>query len=260
MRRIEEIALFMEQAAPCSLAEPWDNVGLLVNCEKPVQKVLVTLDITHAVIAEAEKKGCQAIVSHHPVIFHPLKALSPKDPAFLLVQKGISAVCAHTNLDSATGGVSDTLAGLFRLTEVESFMGCGRVGSLPQSLSGRELGALCAKTLGADPVLLCDAGRPVRRLAVVGGAGGDFFKEAAARGADCLLTGEVGHHDALDACALGISTLAAGHFYTEWPVVPRLAAMLRQSFPELAVEVSGENRSPFCRIEELSKEGGGTWL
>ena len=106
---------------------------------------------------------------------------------------------------------------------------------------------LCEKTLGAKGVSFCDGGRPVRRVAVIGGAGGDFFPQAAPL-ADCLLTGEVGHHDALDARALGLSTVAAGHFYTERPILPILAEKLRARFPELTVELSVEDRSPFCTL------------
>ena len=111
----------MERLAPPELAEGWDNVGLLVDCGRPVRRVLTALDITPAVLAEAVEQKCELIVAHHPVIFAPLKQLGPEDMPFRLVQVGVSAVCMHTNLDAAAGGVNDTLAALFGMQEPEIF-------------------------------------------------------------------------------------------------------------------------------------------
>ena len=121
----------MQRIAPLELAESWDNPGLLVNCCRPVDRVLVTLDITPDVVEEAAAKGCGLIVAHHPVIFSPLKRLAPKDVPFQLVQNGISAICMHTNLDAAEGGVNEVLAGMFGMRNWEPFAGgCGRVGEV----------------------------------------------------------------------------------------------------------------------------------
>ena len=121
----------MERLAPPELAEGWDNVGLLVDCGRPVRRVLTALDITPAVLAEAVEQKCELIVAHHPVIFAPLKQLGPEDMPFRLVQAGVSAICMHTNLDAAAGGVNDTLAALFGMQEPEIFAdGCGRVGQI----------------------------------------------------------------------------------------------------------------------------------
>ena len=113
MRTVNELYEAMQRIAPLELAESWDNPGLLVNCCRPVDRVLVTLDITPDVVEEAAAKGCGLIVAHHPVIFSPLKRLAPKDVPFQLVQNGISAICMHTNLDAAEGGVNEVLAGMF---------------------------------------------------------------------------------------------------------------------------------------------------
>ena len=110
MARVREICECLEQLAPKELAESWDNVGLLVECGAEVTSVLVALDITDEVVAEAELQGCQLIVAHHPVIFKPLRTLARRDVAFRLVKKNISAICMHTNLDAAEGGVNDVLA------------------------------------------------------------------------------------------------------------------------------------------------------
>ena len=131
MRTVNELYEAMQRIAPLELAEIWDNPGLLVDCGRPVDRVLVTLDITPEVVQEAAAKGCGLIVAHHPVIFSPLKRLEPRDVPFQLVQNGISAICMHTNLDAAEGGVNEVLAGFFGMREMEAFAeGCGRVGSI----------------------------------------------------------------------------------------------------------------------------------
>ena len=213
----------MQRIAPLELAESWDNPGLLVNCCRPVDRVLVTLDITPDVVEEAAAKGCGLIVAHHPVIFSPLKRLAPKDVPFQLVQNGISAICMHTNLDAAEGGVNEVLAGMFGMRNWEPFAGgCGRVGEV-------------------DLIT-------VPELAVISGAGGSLFEEAIAVGADCLLTGEANHHHACDAARLGLSLIAAGHYATEFPVTAAVAERLRAAFPELEVLVSTANRDPYTYI------------
>ena len=131
MRTVNELYEAMQRIAPLELAESWDNPGLLVDCGRPVDRVLVTLDITPEVVQEAAAKGCGLIVAHHPVIFSPLKRLEPRDVPFQLVQNGISAICMHTNLDAAEGGVNEVLAGIFGMRNWEPFVGgCGRVGEV----------------------------------------------------------------------------------------------------------------------------------
>ena len=243
MYELQQICRFMEQWAPPALAEEWDNPGLLVDAGSLVRRVLVTLDITPAVVEEAHRQGCQLVVSHHPVIFKPVRRLQSADAAFLLARYGISALCAHTNLDAAEGGVNDVLAGLLELEDVQPLEGLGRVGDR-DSISPTQLAEQVGKLLGA-PVLLADAGLPITRVAVVGGSGGEFFEAAAQAGAQCLVTGEASHHHGLDALEQGVSVIVAGHFATEWPIVPEMARRLRQAFGELEVLVSGSNRPPF---------------
>ncbi len=247
MPRVEEVAAFIEQLAPPQLAEEWDNVGTLVDCGGEVSAVLVALDITDEVVSEAEALSCQLIVAHHPVIFRPLRRIVRGEVPYKLVRKGISAICAHTNLDAATGGVSDILGAIFGLTEPEAFAGSGRCGLLREDTTAAALAARCAERFGA-PVRLADAGRPVRRLAVIGGSGGGLLDEALAAGADCLLTGEADHHDAIDARQAGLSLIAAGHFATEYPVVPVLADRLEKRFPEMKVHTSRRGRDPFAYL------------
>ncbi len=259
MKTTTQVYEAMARLAPPELAESWDNVGLLVECGRPVERVLVALDITPEVVAEAAAKSCEMIVSHHPVIFTPLKRLGEKDVPFLLVQAGVSAVCMHTNLDAAEGGVNDVLAGIFDMRDAEPFAGgCGRVGriepvSVPElaAMAESRLAALCNPPKGKTPavqVKFTDNGRPVERLAVISGAGGSMFEDALAVGADCLLTGEANHHAACDAERCGLGLIAAGHYATEFPVTAAIAAWLRQQLDGLDVLISRENRDPFTYL------------
>ena len=258
MTTVRQVYEAMQAIAPLELAEHWDNPGLLVDCGGQMHRVLAALDITPEVVAEAAAKQCEMIVSHHPVIFDPLKKIGPQDVPFQLVQAGISAICMHTNLDAAEGGVNEVLAGIFDMKNMETFAeGCGRVGAIEEIAvpelarkAQQELAARCnqPKNGPAVQVKFVDAGKPVKRLAVISGAGGSLFADAIAMGADCLLTGESNHHHAIDAKRLGLSLIAAGHYATEFPVTAAVAAKLRAALPELEVLVSTENRDPYTYL------------
>ncbi len=247
MYSTQSVLAYLQSWADPQLAEPWDNVGLLVDAGRQVSKIMVTLDITCAVIEEAAEQGCELIVSHHPVIFKALKSLNNTQPAFLLAQKSISAICMHTNMDAAEGGVNDVLAETLGMQQVQPFAGLGRVGTI-STVTAQEFAKQCKQLLNT-PVLLADAGKPVSTVAVVGGSGGEFFAEALAMGADCLLTGEASHHHGLDALEAGISVVVAGHFATEHPIVQRMADRLKQEFPHAEVVTSLENQAPFAAVE-----------
>lgn len=247
MYPVQTILEYLQGWADPQLAEPWDNVGLLVDAGREVKKIMVTLDITRAVVEEAAEQGCELIVSHHPVIFKALKSLNTAQPAFLLAQKSISAICMHTNMDAAEGGVNDVLAECLGMQQVQPFAGLGRVGTIP-TVTAQEFAKRCKQLLDT-PVLLADAGKPVTTVAVVGGSGGEFFVEALEMGADCLLTGEASHHHGLDALEAGISLVVAGHFATEHPIVQRMADRLQQQFPHAQVVTSRANRAPFAAVE-----------
>lgn len=258
MTTVRQVYEAMQAIAPLELAEHWDNPGLLVDCGGQMHRVLAALDITPEVVAEAAAKQCEMIVSHHPVIFDPLKKIGPQDVPFQLVQAGISAICMHTNLDAAEGGVNEVLAGIFGMRDWEVFAdGCGRVGEV-DPITVPELARKAQAVLGgrcnrprsgpAVQVKFADTGRTVKRLAVISGAGGSMFEDALAVRADCLLTGEANHHAAIDAVRLGLSLVVAGHYATEFPVCAAIADRLRAAFPELEVRVSGENRDPYTYL------------
>lgn len=243
MAKVAEIYDFLKQIAPLELAESWDNPGLLVDCGNDVTSIMCALDITNEVVYEAERSGCQMVVSHHPVIFHPMKTIQRGDVPYTMVKKGISGICMHTNLDAAEGGVNDLLARILGLTEIEKFEGIGRMGILKEPTTAEALAEKC-RTAFKTPVKFVEAKKKVTKLAVVGGAG-DMVHEAAAAGVDCLLTGEAKHHAAIDAAHLGVGLVAAGHFATEFPIIPYLAERLSKAFPNLRILVSRKGTDPF---------------
>lgn len=238
---VRELKEWMDAWAPWETAEPWDNAGVLVESGAAVTGVVCCLDITAGAVAFAREKGCNTLLSHHPVIFHPLKALSAGQPAVLAACAGMNAVCAHTNLDKAPGGVCDLLARAIGLADVRPGGQFCRVGEWPAAGTAEELARQVGAALGTavqyTRALAC---RPVQRVAVVSGAGGDLYGEALALGAQCLVTGEAGHHDFLDAAAAGLPLIAAGHWATERLIAGELARRVGRDFPGLPVFVYEE--------------------
>lgn len=247
MPSVKEIAAAIDEIAPFDTQQDWDNAGVLVDCGGVIDSVMVSLDITDEVVNEAEASSCQLIVAHHPVIFKPMTQIDYNDVLFRLVKKSISAICAHTNLDMAAGGVNDILAKIFGIAEPQLFAGVGRYGELKKETPARQLAESCAERFGAH-VRLADAGKPIRTLAVVGGSGGGLLADALEAGVDCILTGEADHHDAIDAIHAGVSMVVAGHFSTEFPVVPVLADYLKKKFPVARIIISRRDRDPFTYI------------
>ena len=247
MTTVRQVYEAMQAIAPLELAEHWDNPGLLVDCGGQMHRVLAALDITPEVVAEAAAKQCEMIVSHHPVIFDPLKKIGPQDVPFQLVQAGISAICMHTNLDAAEGGVNEVLAGIFDMKNMETFAeGCGRIGTtMPTTVEA--LAKFCAATLHSG-VKYVNGQKPVTCLAEVSGGGGSYLEEAIARGADCLVTGEAAHHIALLARQKGIGLVVAGHWGTEHAIADVLAVQLEKQFPALTVAHAEADADPYSYL------------
>lgn len=249
MTTVQQLYEAMQRIAPLELAESWDNPGLLVDCSGEVTRVLVTLDITPEVVTEAAAKHCEAIVAHHPVIFDPLKKLGPQDVPFQLVRAGISAICMHTNLDAAPGGVNDVLADLLRIENRRDFAdNCGRIGTLNVPTMAQQLAETCSRMLHTHCKFV-EADHPVEKLAEVSGAGGSYLQQAIDEGADCLVTGEAAHHIAILAKQKGVGLVVAGHWGTEHPVVFALADALTERLPkEVTVAPSLADVDPYSYL------------
>ena len=249
MPTVHDIESALYALAPKALAAEWDNVGLLAgSADREVRSVLVALDITEPVVEEAERMGADLIVSHHPVIFHPVKSITDRDPSgrllIRLVRSGTGAVCMHTNLDAAQGGVNDALASALGLQDAAPGAegGIARIGTLPETMALPGFLARVRNALRPNGIRYVDGGRPIRKAAVGGGACGDFLWEAAALGCDAFVTADLKYNHFLDAGALGLTVIDAGHFPTEDVVCPVVVRYLREKFPGVQVEKSAVHR------------------
>ena len=262
MATVREIFAQLDQWAPFETQMDFDNAGFLVGRgEREVTKILVSLDITEEVAGEAARWGADLIVAHHPVIFHPVKRLTDETPTgrtlLKLAEEGVAAVCAHTNLDAAQGGVNVCLAQALELTDLEQLhqdgtdrngqpYGIGRVGSCHRAgLTAGEYAAYVKEKLNAAGVRFADAGRPVRRVAVGGGSCGSMLSDAAAAGCDTFVTADVKYDQFLEARALGINLMDAGHYATENVVCPKIVQYLSLKFPGIPVKISQLHREAY---------------
>ena len=227
---IERIYQSVGAWAPWDSAEEWDNAGLIVRCAGDVTGVLCVLDITKDSVEAAKAAGCNTIVSHHPVVFRAMKSFDAEGVAETLLREGVNAVCAHTNLDKAAGGVSETLARRVGLTDLRMDGFCC-VGETEHPTTAREFAEQVGAALSTH-VKFTRANAPVHTVCAVSGAGGDMFSDAQALGADCLLTGEASHHEGLDS---PIPVIAASHYATEVLIVDELVRRLAADFPELKI-------------------------
>ena len=230
--------------APLELQMDFDNAGFQVgHADREVQRVLLALDVTDAVVEEAEALGAELIVTHHPLIFTPLRSLTDLDPTsrrlLCLAEKGIGLISMHTNLDIAEGGVNDVLIRLLG-AEPETALdeGCGRIGTLPQAVALPAFLMLCRQRLQVPTLRFVDGGKPVSRLAVMGGAGAGSLEQAVAAGCDTFVTADVKYHQFQRAAELGLSLIDADHFYTENPVIAELARLLSAQFPNISFYIS----------------------
>ena len=254
MPTLREIESALYELAPKDTAMEGDNVGLLIGRpDREVSRILVALDVTEEVAEEAIRQGANLIVAHHPVMncaWNPVQTIRddghPQGRLFLkLIENGIAAICMHTNLDRAEGGVNDALAARLGLENVEKLPGgedVPRVGELPGQMELPAFLQWVKAAIHPNGIRFADGGRPIRRVAVGGGACGEFLWAAAADGCDAFVTSDLKYNQFLDAQAIGLTVLDAGHFPTEDVVCPVLCAYLREAFPEVTVEKSAVHR------------------
>ncbi len=239
-----EIIERIEDVCPTSLACDWDNVGLLCgdrNAE--VRTVFLALDATPDTVKEAIKEGADMMITHHPILFRPIRRLTPDDSidaqlVSLLIEHHIPLYSAHTNFDAAEHGLNSYFASLFPLSDVEILEpylhggGIGRIGRLTDS-SLLTLSSLCAYTkqvLGTNFVRVCGSlDQKVQKIALVNGSGEDYIDFAIGKGADVLITGDIKYHTALDAAARGLCIIDAGHYPTEIAVLDLFSSLLKDT-------------------------------
>ncbi len=253
MTNVRDILDFLDSKAPLDAQLDFDNAGFLCgDAASEVGRVLVALDITDAVIAEAAEFGAELIVSHHPVCFTPMKSVTTDDLTgrkfASMLKNGISAICMHTNLDAAKDGVNDALCAalgaenLGLLAPEHDTM--SRLCRFAEPMEYSDFLAHVKTALDANGLRCAGPERRVRLFGVCGGAGADFIPDAAARGCDAYITADVKHHQFLAADELGIALVDAGHFSTENVVVPVLARWISERFPELEVKIAESYKQP----------------
>lgn len=255
MARICDIYDIINGAAPFESQLAFDNSGLLVGDRATVvTRALLCLDITREVIEEAAGMNANLIISHHPVIFDPLKSLDSRNPAYLLAKNGIAALCCHTNLDiSPVCGVNVALANKLGLRSIRPEEAFGEdcvlySGDLEQPMGPENFARHVKERLSAGAVQLIPGDGMVKRVFLCSGAGGEFAQYAAIRGGDAYLTGEMKHHEALEARKTGLTCVVAGHYETERVFAEYLAAYLKKRVPDTGFLVSRAERAPFQTI------------
>lgn len=256
MTTVGDILSFLETVAPPYMQYEWDNNGLLCGSRgKEVKKILVALDPFEIVCKEAAEIGADLLITHHPLIFSAPKAINDETEMgraiISLIQNGITAVNAHTNLDCAPGGINDTLAAVLGLANIEIVdpkgddpkYGLLRMGDVPTQPLADFLPQVKEK-LGCEGLRYVDCGKPVSRVAVGGGSCGSDLMDAVKAGCDTFVTADVKYKQFRDALSFGINIIDAGHFHTENPVCAVLAEKLQAAFPETEIYLSKKLQDP----------------
>jgi dinuclear metal center YbgI/SA1388 family protein len=237
--KVRDIYDFLNEYAPFSTQEEWDNSGLTVGSfEKEVSRIFVALDVTKKTIDEAKNWGADLVITHHPMIFTPISQVTDDMTVYEAVISGMSFIASHTCLDKAVGGVNTCLAektGLKNITDTED--GFLKIGEI-ETTSADRFAEHLKNSLGGS-VSYTDSGKPITKVAFCSGGGGDFVALAKKIGADAFLTGEAKHHEFLLSEDVGISLFAAGHYETENIVCEKLKDVLNERFlNQLEVKIS----------------------
>ncbi len=252
MPTVAELYNFLTEAFPESLRCDWDNDGLMVadDADREVYRVLCTLDVTEECVEYAISNNFDVIVSHHPMLFAPLKGVNYADPkaakAIRLIKAGVSVMSFHSRLDAASGGVNDILAKLLGLTDVVPFEAdgerIGRIGKLASPQGCTEFAAFVKKTLNAERVLYSQASGVVETVAVCGGDGKDFVKAVRAAGADSYVTGQLSYNIMEESNYFGLNMFEAGHFHTEDFISVFMTKMILNRFTQVKTAYFNSNR------------------
>ncbi|MDD4081701.1 MAG: Nif3-like dinuclear metal center hexameric protein [Eubacteriales bacterium] len=251
---IQAVYDWIDGIAPFLGQEEFDNAGLQVGRpDNPVAGILLALDTTPDVIAEARERGCDLIISHHPLVFMPLLSLRqdyyvPRVLS-LLIQGGIGLIAAHTNLDKSAYSGSMAVMKRLNMQNIRRADDYTLVGDLPRAIPMGEVQVLISLSLKSAVLRYGDAGKEISTLAVAGGAYSEGFQAARAAGAEAFLTGEVRHHHAVEAADTGIALFEAGHFATEQPMMEELAQGLQSGLNALNynVQVYVSRQIPYLR-------------
>ncbi|MBT9777967.1 Nif3-like dinuclear metal center hexameric protein [Clostridium sp. MCC353] len=231
--KCEQIINLLEQLADVGYACEWDNPGLLAGrMDRDVKRIVIALDATDDVVDLAVSRKADMLLTHHPLIFKAVKKVNDQDfigrRLLNLIENGISYYAMHTNFDIAPGCMADLAAGFLKLTECgvleitgqseEGAYGIGKVGLLPHEMTLGELGTYVKDAFGLPFVTVYgmdEIKEPVRRIAVSPGSGSSMISHGLKAGVRVLVTGDIGHHEGIDAVAGGMAVIDAGHYGVE---------------------------------------------
>lgn len=251
--RISDIYSFLDEKYPLSLQESWDNSGYIVESDgKKCSKIILTLDITNDAVEEAVYKKAGLIISHHPVIFNPLKKIQADTPVYKLVRNGIGAICMHTNLDIAEGGTNTVIVRkiaekLGMLPNVEPLDDCGLgcIIEFEKAVDCERLATILKEIFNIDRIKMSMYGEFIlSKIAICSGSGGSLWKLAKAKGCDALITGDVKHDIWIDANNSKFTVIDCGHFHTENIVLWELRRALEEKFSMLDIEIAESTTDP----------------
>ena len=250
-----DIALYMEKIAPINLACEWDNPGLLIgNLGNEVKNVLVCLDVTREVVEFAITNKVDLILSHHPFIFKGIKSINTSDAKGELIHKiiknNISIYAAHTNFDFAQNGLNNLLAKKLDLHYSNSlFMGnnkectVGKIGELFNSLKFSDFVQNVKKQLNLGNVrVVGNMNKHIKNVAVFCGAFDESLLKLVKNRVDCIVTGDLKHHVALEIQQEGLNAIDAGHFGTEHIFVGHVVELLQKDFPNINVFMKDDEK------------------
>ena len=248
----------LETLSPRSFAEAWDNVGLLAGSyEKEIHTVMIALDATDEVVEEAVRKNADLLLTHHPLIFSARKSINDGDfigkRLLTMLQHDMCYYAMHTNFDVM--GMADAAAdeiGLFDRVVLDvtyeddiSKEGIGRLGKLPGKCTLEACGERVKQIFGLESVkIFGESERIVEKAAICPGSGKSVIDKAAAMGADVLITGDIDHHSGIDAMAMGVSVIDAGHYGLEKIFIPYMEDFLKRECRELTV-LRAREKNPF---------------
>lgn len=252
MLKIHEITDLLESRFPLEAAYEWDNVGLQIGDKtKIIQRVMVALEATTPVIDEAIRQDVDLIITHHPFIFTGLMEINFATPKGKniekLIKNDIALYAMHTNYDIGAGGMNDALSNILRIYNCDPLCedGLGRVGDLENPVDLEEFSCFVKAAFKLDKVSVVQGNKSLlKRVAVVGGAGGDYIHDAKAAAADILVTGDIKYHTAIDAQEIGLNLIDIGH-YAEVIVEAKVMELLQEKFGnQLNVMVPTVTKNP----------------
>ena len=263
---LSNIISFMEEIAPGETALSWDNVGLQVgDPHSSISSVLLSLDVSPKIVEEAAEMSVDLIISHHPLIFRPIKHIDYSTPSGKIIREliihQIALFTAHTNLDRSMEGTGTVLAGRLGLENIKRYsdlpgseLNLVITGNFPAPLSMEELSLLFHREVQCDNIRF--VGKPYRVLtvAIIPGSAGSLLNKIKSD-YDLIITGELSYHEALTAEYRGQSVALLGHYNSEKPVMYNLHKLLEERFPALSIKTASNEGEPYEIIACREKAG-----